>query len=58
MSRALKEVSQLAIVLFQESRVESAKALRWKEVGHVGGRALGGWNGCRLGAGVKLEVGG
>lgn len=25
--------------MFTESRVESAKALRWKEAGHVGGGA-------------------
>lgn len=39
MSRALEEASHMPILMFLKSRVENAKALRWKEVGHAGGRA-------------------
>lgn len=60
MSRALEEASHMPILMFLKSRVENAKALRWKEVGHAGGRARrlerlqvesrGGWSGSNGGA--------
>lgn len=65
LSRALEEASHMPILMFLKSRVENAKALRWKEVGHAGGRArrlerlqvesrggprVGGWSGSNGGA--------
>lgn len=53
LSRALEEASHMPILMFLKSRVENAKALRWKEVGHAGGRARR-RRGCRWRAGEDL----
>lgn len=57
LSRALEEASHMPILMFLKSRVENAKALRWKEVGHAGGRARR-RRGCRWRAGEHPRVGG